>query len=104
MKCNGSRVNLVTREGHNSKLKFDPGILVREKRRKLTQSYDKRPYTHRKIQKATRQYKNATKTSFTHRLRIDLGRYVGVTTATQLVWLNWLTISQPSHSPQQLCN
>ena len=34
----------------------------REKGRDLTQSYDKSPYTHRKIQNATWQYKNATKT------------------------------------------
>ena len=32
-----------------------------EKGRHLTQSYDKSPYTHRKIQKATLQHKNATK-------------------------------------------
>ena len=34
---------------------------LREKGRDLTQSYDKSPYTDRKIQKATRQHKNATK-------------------------------------------
>ena len=45
-----------------------------------------------------------TKTSITQRLRTDLGRSVGVTIATQLVWLIRLTGSQPSHSPQQLCN
>ena len=33
----------------------------REKGRDLTQSYDKSPYTYRKIQKATWQHKNATK-------------------------------------------
>ena len=60
----------------------------REKRRDLTQSHDKNPYTHRKIQKATWQHKNATKSSITQRLRVDLGRSVGVTTATQLVWLS----------------
>ena len=37
------------------------------------------------------------KTSITQRLRTDLGRSVGVTTATQLVWLNWFTEFQPSH-------
>ena len=35
--------------------------IKREKGRNLTQSYDKSPYTHRKVQKATWQYKNATK-------------------------------------------
>ena len=33
---------------------------LREKGRDLTQSYDKSPYTHRKIQKATWKHKNAT--------------------------------------------
>ena len=36
-------------------------LILKEKRRDLTLSYDKRPYTHRKIQKATWQHKNATK-------------------------------------------
>ena len=36
-------------------------IVLWEKGRDLTQSYDRSPYTHRKIQKATRQHKNATK-------------------------------------------
>ena len=37
------------------------------------------------------------KTSITQRLRTDLGRSAGVTIATQLVWLNRFTGSQPSH-------
>ena len=41
--------------------------------------------------------KNATKTSITQRLLTDLGRSAGVTIATQLVWLNRFTGSQPSH-------
>ena len=28
----------------------------------------------------------------------------GVTAVTPLVWLNWLTSAQPSHSPQKKCN
>ena len=59
---------------------------TREKRRDMTQSYDKIPCTHRKIQKAKRQHKNATKT-ITQRLRTAIGRSVGVTIATLLVWL-----------------
>ena len=45
------------------------------------------------------QHKNATgaNTSITQRLQTDLGRSVGVTTATQLVWLNQFTGTQPSH-------
>ena len=46
---------------------------------------------------------NATKSSITRRLRTDLGRSVGVTTAIQLVSLTFLR-AQPSHSPQQPCN
>ena len=46
---------------------------LREKERDLTQSYDKSPYTDRKIQKATWQHKNATKnfdcTTIADRLR-----------------------------------
>ena len=47
--------------------------IQREKGRDLTQSYDKSPYTHRKIQKTTWQHKNATKcfdnTTIADRLR-----------------------------------
>ena len=47
--------------------------ILREKGRDLTQSYNKNPYTHRKIQKATWQLKNGTKnfnqTTITDRLR-----------------------------------
>ena len=43
------------------------------------------------------------KSSIKQQLRTDFGRSVGVTTATQLVWLTWFT-GPPSHSPQQPCN
>ena len=69
----------------------------RKKGRDLTQSYEKRPYTHREIQKATRQHKTPPKTSITQRLRTDLGRSVGVTPVTQMVWLNQFSSAQPSH-------
>ena len=58
------------------------------------------------LEKSNRQSDNTKtppKSSFTQRLPTDLGRSVGVTTATQLVWLTSLR-TQPSHSPQQLCN
>ena len=48
--------------------------------------------------------KTPPKTSITQRLRAALGRSDEVTTVTQLACLNRLTESQPSHSPQQLCN
>ena len=41
--------------------------------------------------------KTPPKSSITQRLRTDLGQSVGVTTATQLVWLNQFRGSQPSH-------
>ena len=41
--------------------------------------------------------KTPPKTSITQRLQTDLGRSVKVTIATQLVWLNRFTDSQPSH-------
>ena len=41
--------------------------------------------------------KTPPKTSITQRLRTDLGRSAGVAIATQLVWLNRFTGSQPSH-------
>ena len=44
-----------------------------EKGRYFTQSYDKSPYTHRKIQQATWQHKTPAKTSFTQRLQTYLG-------------------------------
>ena len=47
--------------------------------------------------KTNGQHKNATKTTITQRLQTDLGRTVGVTTVIQLVWLNRLMGTQPSH-------
>ena len=48
-------------------------FIISEKGRDLTQSYDESPYTDRKIQKATWQHKNATKsfdyTTIADRLR-----------------------------------
>ena len=52
------------------------------------------------------QHNNATKTSITKRLRTDLGWSVGITTAIQLMLLNWFTgtCTQPSNLPQKPCN
>ena len=60
------------------------------------------PTKQSKMQRDNR--KTPPKTSITQRLRTDLGRSVGVTIATQLVWLNQLKWFQHSHSSQQLCN
>ena len=45
---------------------------------------------------------NATKSSITQRLRTDLGRSVGVTTATQLVWLTGLRAHLPTNRNSRL--
>ena len=58
----------------------------------------KAPTPTEKSKKATWQHtKTPPKTSITERLRTELGRSVGVTKATELVWLNMFTGSQPSH-------
>ena len=69
-----------------------------EKRAKLnlTQSFDKTPMPTEKSKKQ-RDNINATKTLITQRLQTDLGRSVGVTAVTPLVWLNRCTSAQPSH-------
>ena len=57
-------------------------------------------------EKSKKQRDNTTippKNWITQQLRTDLGRSVWVTIVIQLVWLNQLKGSQPSHSPQQLC-
>ena len=65
---------------------------MREKGRDLTQSYDKSPHTNRNVKRAQWQHKQRhKKSSITQRLRTDLGRSVGVTTVTQLVWLTLFT-------------
>ena len=63
----------------------------RQKGGDLTQSYDKSPYTHGNVKRAVTTQTTSQKSSIKQRLRTDLGRSVGVTTATQLVWLTWFT-------------
>ena len=77
---------------------------AREKGRDLTQSYDKSSYTSRNVKGQSDNTNNATKKkSITQLLQTDLGRSVGVTTATQLVWLTG-SRAQHSHFLQQPCN
>ena len=78
----------------------------REKRWDLTQSYDKSPYIQRKIQKGTRQHKNATKnfdyTTIADRLRtVSLGNDGHPTGVVKPV--NGIQ-TPPPHSPQYLCS
>ena len=57
----------------------------------------KAPTPTEKSEKQRDNTKAAPKTSITQQLRTDLGRSVGVTEATKLVWLNRYIESQPSH-------
>ena len=76
----------------------------KRKRKRSDSVLWQKPYTHRKIKNQRDNTKTPPKTSITQRLRTDLGRSVWVTIATQLVWLNQFTRSQPCHLPQKLCN
>ena len=69
----------------------------RQKGGDLTQSYDKSPYKNRNVKRASDNTNNATKSSIKQRLRTDLGRSVGVTQATQLVWLTGLRAHLPTN-------
>ena len=63
--------------------KFCRKITHREKGRDLTQSYYKSPYTSRNVKKGkVTTQTTSQKHSITQRLRTDLGRSVGVTTAS----------------------
>ena len=64
----------------------------------------KTPTPTEKSKKQRDNTKTPPKTTITQRLWTELGRSVGVTTATQLVWLNRFTCAQPSHYQQQLCH
>ena len=63
----------------------------RQKGGDLTQSYDKSRLHPQKCQKGKVTTQTPQKCSIKQRLRADLGRSVGVTTAIQLVWLTWFT-------------
>ena len=57
----------------------------------------KTPTPTEKSKKQPYNTKSQPTTSITQQLRTDLGRSIGVTTATELVWLYRLTGSQHSH-------
>ena len=72
-----------------------------EKERGLTRTYNKSRYNIQTDMSKGQSdnTNNATKCSITQRLRLRtyLGQSVGVTTATQQVWVNRFTSVQPSH-------
>ena len=63
----------------------------------LTRSNDNIPYTNGKPKQQSDNTKTPPNCSITQRLRSDIWQSLGVTTAIQLVRLNQLTGSQPSH-------
>ena len=64
-------------------------MLSGEKRRNLTKSYDKSPYTNINVQHNNR--KTSPKNLISQRSQTDLGRSDGVTTVIQLVWFTGFT-------------
>ena len=77
-------------------------IHLEEKREEIWLSpMAKAPTTIEKSNKQHDNIKTPPKTLITQRLRTDLGRSVGVTAVTPLVWLNRFSSAQPSHSPNQ---
>ena len=76
---------------------------LKEKGRDLIQSYDKKPLHKQKCQKGkVTTQRTPQKSSIKQRLRTDLGRSVGVTTATQLVWLTGLRAQLPTNRNSRL--
>ena len=77
----------------------------KEKRKRSDSVLWQKPFHRQKNPKSNvTTQRTPPKTSITQRLRTDLGRSAGVTIATQLVWLNHFTGSQPSYLPQKPCN
>ena len=73
-------------------------LLLSQKGRDLTQSYDKKPlHQQNNLKRNVTSPNRRQNFDYMSRLRTDLGRSVGVTTATLIVWLNMFDRSQPSH-------
>ena len=78
--------NASTRSSKSNQLRN-----VKTKRRRSDSVLWQKPLHPRKYQKGKVTTQTPQKGSIKQRLRTDLGRSVGVTTATQLVWLTWYT-------------
>ena len=75
-----------------------PGLWLVEKKEEIWLSpVTKTPTPTEQSKKQRDNIKTPPKTLITQLLRTDLGRSVGVTAVTQLVWLNRFTSAQPSH-------
>ena len=69
--------------------RIDDGMgILREKGRDMTQSYDKGPVPTENLIQPIDTTKSSTKGSIAQRLLTNLGRSVGETSTTKLVWLN----------------
>ena len=83
-------------------IRFDRHVVrltfIETKRRRSDPVLWQKPLHQQKCQKGkVTTQTTLQKSSIKQQLRTDLGRSVGVTTATQLVWLTWFT-GPPSHS------
>ena len=90
--------------GRSEKQDGRPGLRFAERKRKRSDSVLwQKPLHQQKCQKGTVTTKTTPqKSSITQRLRTDLGRSVGVTTATQLVWLTGLRAHLPTNRNSRL--
>ena len=86
--CNCSTIQSAKKDNH----------LLEEKKEEIWLSPMTKAPTPTEMSKGqTDNTNNATKSSIKQRLRTDLGRSVGITTATQLVWLTGLRAHLPTN-------
>ena len=77
---------------------FVEGLVLKEKKEEIWLSpVTKTPTPTEQSKKQRYNIKTPPKTLITQLLQTNLGRSVGVTAVTQLVWLNQFTSAQPSH-------
>ena len=72
-------------------------VCKRKRKRSDPVLWQKPPTPTEQSKKQRDNIKTPPKTLITELLRTDLGRSVGVTAVTQLMWLNRFTSAQPSH-------
>ena len=98
-KCNKQnqkyRGMFKTQKSRNTTSLGESGLSIKWKRKRSDSVLWQKPLHRQKNAKSNVKTKKPPKTSITQRLRTDLGRSVGVTIATQLVWLKRFTGSQP---------
>ena len=96
--------NFATSKDNSSTSSWYQEIRNKRKRKRSDSVLWQKPLHQQKCQKdKVKTQTMQQKSSNTQRLRTDLGRSVGVTTVTQLMWLIGLR-AQSSHFPQHPCN